>query len=123
MITAKPSPCSEKKRSPSPRPSPPGRGRSYCLSLEHSLNGDPCGRRQWVLPLLGERAGVRASLNSYCINTVKPLQQSQLRSKFRRRVERASPLIARTCGFSEITDPYCLAPHVRRNDRQVVFTV
>src|SRR6266478_606712 len=69
LCSSKPYPCSEKKRSPSPRPSPPGRGRSYCLSLEHSLNGDPCGRRQWVLPLLGERAGVRASLISYCINT------------------------------------------------------
>src|SRR5258706_8424488 len=48
--------------SPSPRPSPPRRGRSIWACLGRSLTGGCSQPMVLVLPLLGERAGVRANI-------------------------------------------------------------
>src|SRR5881396_2752026 len=64
--------------SPSPWPSPPGRGRSFCRFLEVSLGGDSLQHGQIVLPLLGERAGVRASVLFDRILTAKTAKSRSL---------------------------------------------
>ncbi len=78
-------------RPPSPRPSPPGRGRTVrasrddwahsvksALPKEHPKSGGDrarvqnFGARRWLLPLLGERAGVRA--DDFACGTIQDLK-------------------------------------------------
>jgi len=58
---------SGRRRSPSPRPSPPGRGRSFRAPRISSPSRDSSQRGRREFPLLGERARVRAVQSSNCI--------------------------------------------------------
>ena len=65
----KPEPFSRHLRSPSPRPSPPGRGRTISSAGIGSPFRDFSRRAHWGFPLLGERVRVRASVASDCMDT------------------------------------------------------
>jgi hypothetical protein len=59
------------KRSPSPRPSPPGRGRTFSSAGECSPVSDSCGTDDCCSLSPGERVRVRAGVDLHCIDTDK----------------------------------------------------
>src|SRR4051812_9676293 len=74
-------PClfSENTRSPSPRPSPPGRGRCAGSLPKESLDGDRFQHGPMGLP--GERAGVRASVSLTALLRLKLELHAQTRRR------------------------------------------